>query len=99
MPMQPRPIADTSGPSRPSRRLPIWNIAILPFGQPPKSSTTQSPARVFGTKWGADPLVTTGRAGKYRHFGTADPKRLGDQRQHRLVRRTVGRRSGDMHLE
>src|SRR3982751_3343016 len=29
MPMQPSPIAETSGPSRPSRRLPTWNMSIL----------------------------------------------------------------------
>src|SRR5438477_8458688 len=99
MPMQPRPIAETSGPSRPSRRLAIWNMLLLPFCQPPKSSPTQSAAQFFSFKWGRHPLVTTGLTRNNRHFGTADPKRLGEQLHDRLVRRAIGRRFGNPDLE
>src|SRR5258708_21979863 len=97
--MQPRPIAETSGPLRPSRRLAIWNMVLLPFCQPPKSSPTQSPACFARLKWGRHPLVTTGLPRNNRHFGTADPKRLGEQLHDRLIGRAVSRCLGDPDLK
>jgi hypothetical protein len=49
-----------------------------PFCQSPKSSTTQSAAQFCKFKWGGDALVTRCVTGDDRHFGTADPKRLGE---------------------
>src|SRR3954452_21710848 len=93
MPMQPRPIAETSGPFLPGRRLPTWNMffSLFLFAEPPP--------RLRRIKWDLDALVTRGGARNDRQFGTADPKRLGEKLDHRFVRCAVRRRLGDPHLE
>ena len=82
------------GRSLPSRRLAIWNMSILPFRQPPSRA-----ACFFDVKWDRHPLVATGVAGNDRNFGTADPERLGEQPDQRLVRCAIGRSLGDPHLQ
>src|SRR5436190_19533007 len=92
MPMQPSPIAETSGPSLPRRRLPTWNINSPFLGAEP-------PSRLCQVKWDRNPLVTRRRARNDRQFGTADPERLGEQPDHRLIGGAVGGRFGNLDLE
>src|SRR3954454_24902259 len=90
--MQPRPMAETSGPSRPSRLLPISNMFFsLLLGEPPP--------RLRHIKWDRDPLMTRCRARNYRQFGTPDPKSLGEQRHDAFVRSTIRRRVGAPYLQ
>src|SRR5215208_1353420 len=84
MPMQPRPIAETSGPFLPSRRLLTWNI---PFS----FSDTEPPPRLREIKWDRDPFVTRCCPGNNRHFGTAEPECLREQLHDGVVGGTVGR--------
>src|SRR5438270_10723925 len=92
MPMQPRPIAETSGPLLPRRRLPTWNIPFSFLGAEP-------PPRLFDIKWDCDAPVTRCCARNDRQFGTADPECLGDEPDHRFVGGAVGGCLGDPHLE
>src|SRR4051812_9738171 len=69
-------------------------MLLLPFW-----SATQSAAHFWRIKWEFDALVASGVAGDDRHFGTADPKRFGEQPYHRLVVRSIGRRFGHPDLE
>jgi hypothetical protein len=59
----------------------------------------QSAAYFARLKWGRHPLVATGQAGDDRNFGTADPKRLGEQLGDRLVGGAVGGRFGNADFE
>src|ERR1041385_1765820 len=82
--MQPRPTAETSGPSFPRRR-----VLILCMGS--SFSAAEAAAQFMMVKWDRDSLVATGLAGGDRNFRTADPERLGEKLHHRFVRRTIGR--------
>src|SRR5438067_2175712 len=90
--MQPRPIAETSGPFLPRRRLPTWNMLFSLL-------CVEPPPRLCEIKWDRDPLVTRCLARNDRYFGTADPKRLGEQLHDRLVRGSIRRCFGYPHFQ
>src|SRR4051812_27835289 len=90
--MQPRPMAETSGPFLPRRRLPIWNIDN-------SLSAAEPPARLRLVKWDRHPLVTRGCSRNYRQFRTADPERPGEQLDHRVIGGAIGRRLRHPELE
>src|SRR5438552_8290096 len=91
--MHPRPIAETSGPSLPRRRLANMNMGILPF------LCAEPPPRLCELKWDREPLVTRCRTRNDRQFGTADPECFGKELDHGLIRGTTRCGRGDPDLE
>src|SRR5258708_3873102 len=90
--MQPSPIADTSGPPLPRRRLPTWNILFSFLAAEP-------PPRLRDIKWDRHPLVTRCLSRNNRQFGTADPKRLGEELHNCRIGGAIGRGLGHPDLK
>jgi hypothetical protein len=59
----------------------------------------EAPPRFAHIKWDREALVTTGRAGNNRQFGTADPERASEQPYNGIVRRSIARRFRDAYFE
>src|SRR6476619_8408725 len=91
MPIQPRPMAETSGPFLPRRRLPTWNIESPLACEPPP--------RLREIKWDRKSLVARCRARNDLQFGTADPKRPRQQLHNCFIGRAVRRSLGHPDFE